>query len=784
MYKESQTTPDTGNTGTELLDSAVPKLTSPSAVTDLKNQTQDTIKGIKDPNTPSKLKPDQIKDPELQGHFEALQNLHAVRAMWNEANTQRGRGGLQAFRQITEKAKARDALNSETYDRIIESIKSNPEVSAINGEAERAGIQLYQSSGLKASFNRAIVEINRKNRSKQPKVRAFNLRKYKLAQTQQSDIDDIIPDSQDPKFLNEREIWINNYLPRLLKNHADRGPDQADFEQIKRELAIEGTVPTAQEEVNTKLQLIRELDPVLEEDTAREVLEWVFDNWINRKEENNMSESNMDLSAQVLNNNDMTKTAADHFGQHYLLYGPSEKRVCPKLRGKVAGGGDIVSEYICRHHCLDGIVIDDNKTVCGEALWRANVMDKYSREYVNADGEIVGGYINKRFEVNRNVPEENKMRLAPGETRKPRPAEWGNTESRLQAMRKAEGEDRGYRPDVNTGDPFVWDKDVDQNNVEVTQAERDKREEAMGHKLVEYTNKDKQENNPKLPNKKAFNLKDFKKEASDPSPTAVPPETKSGKEAFNLQQYKTAQNFTTQGPPIPDDGYADGGEPYDDDEMDLMDGPQEEDIVWDDSQRGPSGYHIVGGKGEIIAKDDESLAQYITNSGFYPNVWHVSDHGNSVLISDRIYPLVNQLEDKKTKPMKAEAEGSNVPNPNDSSPIPDQQVSAPGVRPAFNMRQFKEADKKKRTLIANIPVTPTTQNQTPSQSAGDDVLNFNPEIMSTLFNGDPEQLCLFWDSLEEEEKSIIRHDPKRIVDIFQTKQRDVDSSAKDLEMES
>lgn len=209
------------------------------------------------------------------------------------------------------------------------------------------------------------------------------------------------------------------------------------------------------------------------------------------------------LSDQVLNN---VKTAADQFGQHYLLYGPTEKRICPKMAGK--NMGDVVSEYICRHYCLDGIVIDDNKTICGEALWRANSMDKFSREYVNKDGEIVGGYLNKRFEINRNVPEETKMRLKPGETRKPRPPEWGNLESRMQAMRNKDADKRDYRPDANTGEPFKWCTDVDQNNVQVSQSERDRREEAMGHQIVQYTNKDELENNPKSA-EAGFNLKKF-----------------------------------------------------------------------------------------------------------------------------------------------------------------------------------------------------------------------------------------------------------------------------------
>lgn len=208
------------------------------------------------------------------------------------------------------------------------------------------------------------------------------------------------------------------------------------------------------------------------------------------------------LSDFVLNNQ---KTAAAHFGHEYLLYGPTEKRICPKLSGK--GIDSTVSEYICRHHCLDGIVIDDNKTICGEALWRANVMDKFSREYVDADGNTVGGYINKRFEVNRNVPEENRMRLKPGELRKPRPANMGNLESRMQDMRNKEGEKRGYKPNTDTTKPFNWAKDVDQNNVNVAQSTRDQREENSGHETVDHVSEKNMENNPKVA---SFNMAKFK----------------------------------------------------------------------------------------------------------------------------------------------------------------------------------------------------------------------------------------------------------------------------------
>lgn len=54
-----------------------------------------------------------------------------------------------------------------------------------------------------------------------------------------------------------------------------------------------------------------------------------------------------------------------------------------------------------------------------EAFWRTHIMDKFYREYRDEDGNWVGGYLNKRFEVDRNVPETNNMQYKPGEMRKP-----------------------------------------------------------------------------------------------------------------------------------------------------------------------------------------------------------------------------------------------------------------------------------------------------------------------------------------------------------------------------
>lgn len=126
----------------------------------------------------------------------------------------------------------------------------------------------------------------------------------------------------------------------------------------------------------------------------------------------------------------MQKTAGGWGGggtTHSILYGPEEKRYCPKLR-------NVISLFNCRYYCLDGMVVDDNKVLCGEAVWRQNLMDKYSRAYKNAEGEWVGGYIDKRFEVHHDT-EDPQYQLKPGERRRQTRTDEFSTERRLSKQR-------------------------------------------------------------------------------------------------------------------------------------------------------------------------------------------------------------------------------------------------------------------------------------------------------------------------------------------------------------
>jgi len=103
--------------------------------------------------------------------------------------------------------------------------------------------------------------------------------------------------------------------------------------------------------------------------------------------------------------------------------------------------------YDFTHYYQDEVSFDEDpeRVYSGEALWRMYVMDKFSSDYHDKDGKLVGGYINDRFHVfptagtpaNPNVPRDggNPMSLANGErSKKPRPHEY-NYERRLEESR-------------------------------------------------------------------------------------------------------------------------------------------------------------------------------------------------------------------------------------------------------------------------------------------------------------------------------------------------------------
>jgi hypothetical protein len=73
------------------------------------------------------------------------------------------------------------------------------------------------------------------------------------------------------------------------------------------------------------------------------------------------------------------------------------------------------------------------------------------------------------------------------------------------------------------------------------------------------------------------------------------------------------------------------------DEFDLESG----DIAYDDSERGPHITFFQYGRPWLQVKGDEDwdniyakIRRKMEREGFFPNLWHISDHGNPILVTD------------------------------------------------------------------------------------------------------------------------------------------------------
>jgi len=359
-------------------------------------------------------------------------------------------GGLDAFNYFMEEMKGKygpavEAIKtqllsmpqgSDLLNRFTGQSRSNLEQQVENA-GDFAGVASMapltdQSATAKRQIEQYIQGVQKAEQNKAEMLAAagsFNLKHFKSAQMMPQPMGQIPmeqpmaaplgapeePKGQFGRFPVQNEgDFISKFADDLLNFENVPGtPNYMAGKQAAEEI-LDAVSPGYESEADSILESVMQLD-VMEKDKAANSLIKLYEVLLPRmmKSDENvkesmepvMSEKNTDaikgiirysLTDSVLNNQKvseegMVKTAADQFGQQYMLYGPSEKRICPKLRGKNLSVGDVVSEYTCRMHCVDGIVIDDNKTICGEALWRANVMDKFSTEYKNEDGETVDG---------------------------------------------------------------------------------------------------------------------------------------------------------------------------------------------------------------------------------------------------------------------------------------------------------------------------------------------------------------------------------------------------------
>ena len=143
----------------------------------------------------------------------------------------------------------------------------------------------------------------------------------------------------------------------------------------------------------------------------------------------------------------LIKTAQHKTLENAVVWNTNQPRIDPFLRQPVSDW------HIMERNKGFGLTVGDIWNIDWESIWRGNIMDKYSRPYKDAEGKWVGGYLNKRFEIDSNVPETNNYQLKPGQRRRPILPEYGNTESRLEAARE-KGDIAGGP--VVEGKPFNW----------------------------------------------------------------------------------------------------------------------------------------------------------------------------------------------------------------------------------------------------------------------------------------------------------------------------------------
>jgi hypothetical protein len=159
----------------------------------------------------------------------------------------------------------------------------------------------------------------------------------------------------------------------------------------------------------------------------------------------------------------LSKYAQAKTESNIITFGPNQVRVDPFSRMPA-------SEWsIVERNKGFGLVVDDVWNIDWESVWRGNIMDKYMRPYRDKEGNWVGGYLNKRFEIDRWQPEANRYQLKPGAKRRPYIAESRLIETRLVDQRNKEAEEKGWGPEPEKDKPYNWHK-VETNKIKLAQS--------------------------------------------------------------------------------------------------------------------------------------------------------------------------------------------------------------------------------------------------------------------------------------------------------------------------
>lgn len=366
-------------------------------------------------------------------------------------------GGQDLYASQQEMVVANGGLDAMRAN--MQNIKENPEeqINMINTVQD---IEKFQS---KKSFNSKMSYISK---GKNKMIKPFNLKKV----YSQLDLDPMLINDAPELIGDQLEMQQNGESYKKYNTHAE----------LNESLIKASNMRNAFQVVWNDVQKENPKEP----DSAQSALKSYYQDFDTKGEEQKLSDAEViykfiygdeesteynvpykaigasvnecselikKLAQNIINKNNkkaynLTKTAQHKTLDNAIMWGPGQTRIDPFLHQPVSDW------HIVERNKGFGLVIDDIWNIDYETLWRENIMDKYSRAYKNKDGEWVGGYLNKRFEIDRNIPETSNIQLKPGQRRRPILPEYGNTEARLQDAR-SKGNIEGSN---NTSKPFNW----------------------------------------------------------------------------------------------------------------------------------------------------------------------------------------------------------------------------------------------------------------------------------------------------------------------------------------
>lgn len=266
------------------------------------------------------------------------------------------------------------------------------------------------------------------------------------------------------------ESKMNKTWDDVVSQIKDKAPNDEKIEQDLSD-ALQRYYDLATEDVeenkNTRLEIATEINEIINPEkesnimeapvkkaSIQEVVNSTTDD-IQKFAQSMATQKKANSSVKPYN---LMKSAQAHAANRvdFINYGPGDKQYFP-----YSNTGYVGSKWHTWIRAKDHNFLFDDTAVDFDTFWRGNIMDKYSRPYRNDKGEWVGGYMNKRFEVDRNIPEGNNLMLLPGQKRRPYMPEWATWEARMTAARAKHAEERGYSPTDTESKPtnlYNWEK--------------------------------------------------------------------------------------------------------------------------------------------------------------------------------------------------------------------------------------------------------------------------------------------------------------------------------------